>query len=679
MTIFKKKLGLGLLTFFVFANLGLSHSAYATSAILSLSPSTGSFVIGSTFDVSIYLDTQGQSINTIQINLSFPADKLQLVSSSTGKSIIGIWTSLPKYDNAAGTLNLVGGVPNGIVVGKGLITTLTFRARAIGSAIVQFNDSKVLLNDGLGTEVLTQGYNSVYDLTLPPPAGPVVASDTHPDQTKWYNNTDAHLTWADEAPTQGYSYVLNDQPIDTPDDIAEGTNQEVTYHNLADGRHYFHIKALRNNQWGGVTNFAINVDASAPANFKIDIIPSAKTDHHQPVIQFATTDAFSGLDHYELKIVPLNQISTDQGQEFFIEVQSPYVTENLDFGSYDVIVRAFDNAGNVREETQRLTIATAVFNFAGQNGIQINTLSIPWWIIWLILILLLLLAIYLAYRTRFWHRHTQQQHEDGVLPTDLQSQMEELQKYRAKYGKLAAIILLIGLSSLIFRHKSLADTSDSVIAPPVITTVSKDITNEEIFYIGGKTGIPNSEVLIYLQNASTTETTSADIEADKNGEFFYRSNSFLSPGNYLIWSQTKQGQQQSPPSPQIRLTVESAAIQFGSTKLSFVSIYLILFLLSTIILLILIAYIVYHFYHGRRKHKLLMGQVSEAEASVRRGFAVLNRDMEAELEIIRHAKFTKQLTEEEKKRETQLLADLKDIEQYLSKEIWEIEDTEVRA
>src|SRR5689334_8031 len=101
----------------------ITPKAFAANVTLSLSPASGTFVVDSTFEVSVFLNTNGQSVNTIDLNLRFPQDKLQLVSSSTGKSIIGIWTSVPKYDNATGKISLVGGIPGGVNVTQGLITT----------------------------------------------------------------------------------------------------------------------------------------------------------------------------------------------------------------------------------------------------------------------------------------------------------------------------------------------------------------------------------------------------------------------------------------------------------------------------------------------------------------------------------------------------------------------------
>ena len=109
---------------------------------MNLTPSTGTFVVDSTFDVPVYLNTEGQAINAIELTIKFQQDKLQLISSSTGKSIIGIWPTLPKFNNKTGTVQLVGGVPGGITASKGLITTLTFRVKAVGTTVVKINASR---------------------------------------------------------------------------------------------------------------------------------------------------------------------------------------------------------------------------------------------------------------------------------------------------------------------------------------------------------------------------------------------------------------------------------------------------------------------------------------------------------------------------------------------------------
>ena len=648
----------------------------APAASFSLSPNTGSFIVDSTFDVSIYLDTQGQSINTVELNLKFPPDKLQLASSSTGKSIIGIWTSAPKFDNQAGTIYLVGGIPGGITVSKGLVANLTFRVKSVGSAVVKFENSRVLLNNGLGTEILTQNYNSIYELTLPPPAGPIVVSNTHPDQTKWYPDTTLSLQWDSESEADAYSYVLNEKSIDNPDDISEGTKTDVVYKNLSEGRHYFHIRALRNGHWGGTSHFAVNIDPTPPADFQIEIVPDARTTRKQPVIQFATSDQSSGMDHYELNIIPLSKPGTSptSSQGFFVEAQSPYVTNELELGKYDVIVRAIDKAGNMREVTKRMEIVTAVFSLVGKEGLLVfSTIIIPWYVLLLILLIFILALVYLIHRLHLWHRALDYRSANSQLPEDLQQQLAELQTYRQKYGHIASFLLIVVLSSVLAGH---ARAESQVLPPPVVETVSKNISDQDIFYIGGNSGVADADIIIYLQSLDSAATISETTKADKSGRWFYRHNTFLTPGSYLLWTQTKVGDQLSPPSAQIAMSVETTALHFGATRISFTTLYLTLTILFAIVILLLLAFIIIRFRHARRKHKAFLQEIEEAEASVRRGFAVLNRDIQSQLALIHQTKTSKILTDEEKAREEQLLKDLQDIEQYVSKEIWDVKELE---
>jgi hypothetical protein len=645
----------------------------SSAATLSLSPSSGTFSIGSTFDVSIFLDTEGQSVNALEVLFSFPPDMLQVVSPSIGQSVIGVWTAPPKFDNTRGRVELQGGIPGGITVSNALVSKVTFRVKSVGEGMLKFLDqSKVLLNDGLGTNALNQTKNAVYKFKLPPPGGPEVVSDTNPDQATWYGNRTVSLRFINEpSGVEGYSYILSDDPLTIPDNISEGEKTSVSYTNLSDGIHYFHVKSLRAGSWGGTTHFAMKVDATAPADFKMEIVPSPRTSSKQPVIQFFTSDLLSGIDHYELKMISLTAGESDSDASgFFIEASSPYVSGVLEFGSYDVIVRAYDKAGNYREVTERLRITTPLFSFISSAGIKIGNFTIPWMWIWVLGAVLLLGLGYGAVRVRSWRKGLHSQHENKELPENVVEQLEELKKYRAKYGAAALFFML--LASSVFNFTSRAEAQTPQIAPPLITSISQNISNEEIFYVGGKTDFANAEVVIYLQNLGTGETFSQYTESDNKGDWFYRHTNFLSPGNYLLWAQGKTGEELSPPGPQVKMTVNRTAVQFGGSKISYETIYLVIIILLSVLILGLVAFIMYHYYHGKKKHKALTKDIKEAEESIRRGFAILKRDIEAELAIVRRAGLNDVLSAEERIKEAQLLSDLENIQKHVGREIWEI-------
>ncbi|MDO8520866.1 MAG: cohesin domain-containing protein [bacterium] len=698
---------------------------------LLLSPTSGTFTVGSTFDVQILLDTEGKSVNALDVDLRFPPDKLQLVSPNTSVSIISLWTSQPQFNNQTGRVRLQGGIPRGINVDSALVATLTFRVKSVGNAILNFSDqSKVLLNDGLGTDDLRRQVNAVYTLQLPPPAGPVVVSETHPDQAVWYSNPNVILKWANIEPVQSYSYIFDEEPVSRPDDSGEGTRSSVIYKNVPDGKHYFHIKGLREGVWGGITHFGVKVDTDAPAEFPLEILPGKRTSTRDVVVKFATTDTLSGLDHYELKIVSLRPQTSTEGnlgdQSLFIEAESPYIAPSLSVGPYDVFIRAHDKAGNYREIVERLTITDRYISFTSREGLVIGPYIIGWWWLFLLLLLILLLLIYLAVHFKHKHDLLEAQREAKELPGHVTEQLEELRKYKSKYGGFdrtvesgsplpaansstngsiersggigaggtLAVFLVCGTLALhafspqVFAQQtspapivqpgaSQVERQDGIaeLAPPYVTTVSRTVSNDEIFYIGGKTETRDTAVIIYTQNLSTGETTSYTVTSDRKGEWFYRHNGFLTPGKYVLWAQAKLGDVTSPPSPQIELSVARAAVVFGVTRVSYEALYLIATIFLLLVIIALAGYLSYHAYHHRRKHQLLLKEVREAEESVKRGFAVIRRDIEREIAMLKKAE-GRELTPEEKAREAELYRDLKDTERRIGKEVWDIERVE---
>jgi uncharacterized membrane protein len=640
----------------------------AKAATMSLSPSTGTFSVGSTFDVSIFLDTDSKSVNAIAVSLLYPPDMLQVVSPSLGQSVIGVWTAAPKFDNLAGRVDLQGGIPGGITASKALISTVTFRVKSVGQAIVKFLDnSKVLLNNGLGTNVLSQASSAIYNLRLPPPAGPIIASETNPDETAWYNARTVSFRFASNGQdVEGYSYTLSDDPTTFPDNINRGLKSSVTYTDVPDGIRFFHVKSLRDGVWGGVSRYSVKIDSTPPAEFNVDIVPSSHTSTTKPVIQFSTTDSFSGVEHYEMKIVPL---SVNRPDMLFSETVSPYIAPSLEKGSYDVIVRAYDNAHNYREVTERLVITNRFMSFVGSTGLRFGDTVLSWF--WVILILLVLVGggVFMLFRARNFHVNIHLAHKEKRLPDNVVEQLEELKKYRSKYGA-KALVVIFALGFIFSGQESMAQSSP--ISTPVITTISKDISNREIFYVGGKTDKGNVTVVLYMQNLESGATLTETTESDSDGNWFYRSSNFLSAARYRLWVQGRIDEELSPPGPQSNITITRTAIQFGANRLSYEAIYLSIIIVMVLGIITLIVLIILHYYHGRKKHRLFLAHVQSTEESIRRGFAVLRRDIEDEINDTRKNLLSDPHSKEHKEREERLLSDLTAIQKHVGEEVWDL-------
>lgn len=135
-------------------------------AKIFVSPQSGTYAVGQTFQTSIYLDTMGNNINAVDLQLNFDAKKLSLINSSDGKSFFGIWLGAPKYDNNVGTISMSGVNTEGIKTNSGLIVTMTFKTIAQGSASISINDkTTAYLTDGYGSEVLVEKVDALYNIS----------------------------------------------------------------------------------------------------------------------------------------------------------------------------------------------------------------------------------------------------------------------------------------------------------------------------------------------------------------------------------------------------------------------------------------------------------------------------------------------------------------------------------
>ncbi|MEK7554849.1 MAG: cohesin domain-containing protein, partial [Patescibacteria group bacterium] len=351
---------------------------FAHAATLRLTPATGSFILGSTFDVSVVMNTEGQAVNTIEVELNFPADKIQIANPSLGRSIVQIWASPPTFSNQEGRIYFIGGIPSpGINTSEGIVQSFTFRVVAPGEAKISFGENtSVLANDGQGSDVLERTSPASFRLILPPAQGPEVFSPTHPEEGRWYKDPSPILKWSSVSQTQGASYSIDHDPTGAPDTTVDTLDSEATFGDLESGIWYFHVRERAGGTWGGVSHYALNIDTLPPAAFGVDVSPGERTSSKSPILRFFTTDSLSGFDHFEIKLVPLKDGPGESS--FFFEASSPHQMSGLKTGRYETIVRAYDKAGNFRDESVTLNILSSVFQFVSPEGVDLVFFFVPW-------------------------------------------------------------------------------------------------------------------------------------------------------------------------------------------------------------------------------------------------------------------------------------------------------------
>ena len=398
----------------------------AEGASLYLSPSSGTFFIEGTFDVSVFVNTGGENINAVEVNISFDPKKIQVASPTGGKSFIEVWVAQPTYSNTKGTMRFIGGVPSpGINTSAGLVSTVTFRTIIPGETSVIFLDSsKVLRNDPDGTNILTSIGRGVYNLIIPPPEGPKVFSSTHPDQNKWYKNNNPTFSWEKEQWVTDFSYSFDEDPLGVPDSISDGNHNSVSYSEVKDGLWYFHVKAKKSEVWGGASHYLVRIDATPPALFAPIIDPSSKTIQRQPLVSFFTTDALSGVDYYRLKYIDITPEKKEEEVGFFTEVSSPHKLSPLEIGRYLVIVRAYDVAGNWREGPAKIEIFPSGMFFS-TRGIHFREFLAPWWLIILILFIIFA-SIFLYYQRKHRELLKEKRGELTKIEKKLENQRKEI-------------------------------------------------------------------------------------------------------------------------------------------------------------------------------------------------------------------------------------------------------------
>jgi len=338
---------------------------------IQFSPARGSFQQGAVFEVPIYINTRGNKIGSIELHVQFDPDHLRITTPSGGTSIIGEWTAPPIYDNERGTLRIVGTIPNGMITDSGLIVTVTFQARAIGNTYVSIGDgSSVLLNDGIGSPTDLVTNHASFTILAKAPEGPRVTSDTHPISDRWYNNPNPILLWGGNTDASGFSYVFDTIRTTMPPNTVNATSTTASFQNVKDGVWYFHIKEKRGDVWDAPTHFAVRIDTVPPAEFTLNVERAGAAVMSRSFLSFFTTDNLSGIDHYEVGSVPGTESLTTT--PVYITTESPHHLPLASSETLSVFVRAYDKAGNVREEVATIRGQFFLSEYVADNIVMIS-------------------------------------------------------------------------------------------------------------------------------------------------------------------------------------------------------------------------------------------------------------------------------------------------------------------
>ncbi|MBI2476286.1 MAG: hypothetical protein HYV67_03520 [Candidatus Taylorbacteria bacterium] len=355
-------------TLLLFSVFYILYASPVFAATLSVSPSSGAFKVGDSFSVSIVVASPAEAMNAVEGVLSFPGDKLQVISVSKSGSIINLWAQEPSFSND-GTVSFEGVALNpGFTGASGKILQITFKVKSAGSATLAFSSGSVLANDGKGTNILTGLPRAEFTLSSPAERSSVspgsasslsgssssvaeIQSPTHPDQAKWYRDNSPEFSWTLPAGALEVRTIISESPRATPSIRYAPPITEKTVEDLPDGTFYFLLQVRTSSGWGSVTRFQVNIDQTPPEKFRIKFPHGTVSLNPQPVILFNATDKASGVDHYEVKVGDGGPRRTSASVD-----ANPYALDKLEPGSYTVFVSAFDRAENVTSAEENFEI-----------------------------------------------------------------------------------------------------------------------------------------------------------------------------------------------------------------------------------------------------------------------------------------------------------------------------------
>lgn len=121
-----------------------------TAVDLRLVSNTSDHNVEDEIELSLFVDTQESSINAIEGEIVLPVEYIALDSIRDNASIISLWMVKPTIINA-NKIKFLGIVAGGFSGTEGNILTLRIRALEVGEADFDMTNTKILLNDGLGS------------------------------------------------------------------------------------------------------------------------------------------------------------------------------------------------------------------------------------------------------------------------------------------------------------------------------------------------------------------------------------------------------------------------------------------------------------------------------------------------------------------------------------------------
>ncbi|MEX2052615.1 MAG: hypothetical protein WD898_00095 [Candidatus Paceibacterota bacterium] len=364
--------------FLIVTALWMSSVSFVYAADFNITPAGGTIEAGREVIVNLKIDSAGESINAAQAKIRFSPAILEIKEISRDGSIFNFWLNEPVFSNEEGSLEFIGGTPNGVSGTSLQVIRITFLTKGEGAGTIDFVDATIASADETGSSVLEEAKGASFKVIVPGPAAiplpevavavpppvqitrtsapaislpvePEVSVSLYPQPDRWYSfkapfNVQLNIT----PDISGVSTALNRNPNFEAPRVSEGLFDSKTFPAIEDdGVYYLHFRFQNNRGWGSTSHYRIAVDTQPPLPFSVDVITGKLSDNPSPQLSFRTGDALSGIERYVITFNNEGQILTENAE---------YTTPPHPPGKYQIRVKAIDNAGNGIEGQAQIEI-----------------------------------------------------------------------------------------------------------------------------------------------------------------------------------------------------------------------------------------------------------------------------------------------------------------------------------
>lgn len=323
---------------------GLSVHA-AGAATMTLDESVYEVTRGELVDVTVSVDPQGESLDTVRVVVTFDPNVVSVQSVRLSGSFDRVAPG-NYYDQASGKISWGAFTLEGPVTSQTPFITITFLGLEEGEGNIQISsDSRAISNgeERINTAGLGSATVEVVAVVESEPGVAILAleSSSHPDDEAWYSNKSIELSWIElegDSPISAYYYSFLTESDTQPSIYLGGDTTELSLEAPEDGMYYFRLKGIQEDgRETTVASQVVRVDTTVPNAIELTAQDDKILAGESAWFTFATTDETSGVLQYQVAI---------NDSEFQVQT-SPLEMEDLPEGTYFFRVAAFDRAGNV--------------------------------------------------------------------------------------------------------------------------------------------------------------------------------------------------------------------------------------------------------------------------------------------------------------------------------------------